>query len=310
MPCYHPLAAWYGKTRNPETRKRPIVFNLSDGYVDKPLSVPCGRCIGCRLERARVWAVRCMHEATLWDSSLFVTLTYEDEHLPLDGSLRPRDMVLFLKRLRKARSFQVLNHKTGRFNTKYPPLRYFQCGEYGETTLRPHHHILLFNVDFPDKRRVRIFDSDSSVYESRELESLWRYGSCKIGAVSFESAGYVARYSLKKVIGVDAPDWYAGRVPEYLTMSRRPGIGAAWFDKFGDQVYPRDELVVNGVPCKPFRFYDERFGRVSPDGLALIKRERRRAAESSPDNTGSRLIVRESIKEAAISTLTRDLEVV
>lgn len=310
MPCYHPLSAWYSKVWNPESRKRPITFDINEAFKDRPLSVPCGRCIGCRLERARVWAVRCMHEASLWDSNLFVTLTYDDDHVPRDGSLRPDDMVRFLKRLRFHRSYRVLHPETNRFRRVYPPLRYLQCGEYGETTLRPHHHALLFNCDFPDKRRVRIWDSDNTVWSSKSLDEMWGFGSCKIGSVSFESAGYVARYTLKKVVGEGADDWYAGRVPEYMTMSRNPGLGSGWFEKYGDQLYPRDELIVNGKRCKSFRFYDERFGKVDSQGLKDLKLDRRIKASADPDSTGRRLIEREVVKKASIRTLTRDLEVV
>lgn len=98
MPCYHPLSGWYSKTRN-ASGKRSIVFNLQEAYKDKPLQVPCGRCIGCRLEKARQWAVRCMHEASLYDKNCFVTLTYDEDYCP--ESLIPEHFVLFMKRLRK-----------------------------------------------------------------------------------------------------------------------------------------------------------------------------------------------------------------
>ena len=116
MPCYHPIPGYRAKSTNP-SGKRSIVFNLSEGFKNFAVSVPCGRCIGCRLERARQWSIRCIHEASLYEANCFVTLTYDDDNLPLDGSLRPRDMVLFLKRLRK------------RFG---PGIRFFQCGEYGD----------------------------------------------------------------------------------------------------------------------------------------------------------------------------------
>ena len=126
--------------------------------LDKPVELPCGRCIGCKLERARQWAVRCMHEAALHEANCFVTLTYEDDKLPPDGGLRPRDFVLFMKRLRK-------RYGNG--------IRFFHCGEYGEKFLRPHHHVLLFNHDWPDKRVCRTSKSGESLYSSGELESLW-----------------------------------------------------------------------------------------------------------------------------------------
>lgn len=293
MACYHPVPAWYSKKVN-ETGKRGIVFNLSDGFVDKPLQVPCGTCVGCKLERARQWAVRCMHEAKCHENNLFVTLTYDDKNLKLtkEGlpTLYPDDWVQFMYRLREAAG---------------PGIRFFQCGEYGDDTQRPHHHALLFDIDFDD--RVRHGSSGGkTVYVSRMLESLWRQGQCTIGDVTFESAGYVARYAMKKVVGPAADGYYRGRVQEYLTMSRRPGIGRAWFDKYHRDWYPRDEMVVNGKPCRPPRYYDTLMESSHPRAMRYVKRRRVKMAESSPDNTGRRLIVREEVKTAAVSTLARN----
>ena len=225
-----------------------------------------------------------------------MTLTYDDDNLPLDGSLRPRDMVLFLKRLRK------------RFG---PGIRFFQCGEYGDKSLRPHHHAILFNHDFADKRSMSNPLGPSRLYTSRVLEELWPYGHSSIGTVTRQSAGYVARYSLKKVYGAGAADWYAGRVPEYLTMSRRPGIGTGWLAKFHDDVYRGGEavaeMVVDGVRCKPPRFYDEVMRRLVPSTMQRVDWMRKREAADNPDGTGSRLIVRERVTEAAVKSLTRGI---
>lgn len=290
MACYHPLAGWLAKQRN-ASGKRSIVFNVQEGYKDKPVSVPCGRCIGCRLERARQWAVRCMHEASLHEHNAFVTLTYGDS---CPESLRPRDFVLFMKRLRKAKGSGI---------------RFFQCGEYGDKTFRPHHHALLFNCRFDDMERLRSGGADKNqLYSSASLDKLWSHGFGFIGTVTFESAGYVARYAMKKVVGAGAAEWYQGRVPEYLTMSRRPGVGAEWLRKFGSDVYPSDELVVNGVVTRPPRFYDDKVEARLPSVMRRIKRERVRRALADPNSTGPRLLVREAVKEGAIRALSRSLE--
>ncbi|AXH73639.1 MAG: replication initiator protein [Microviridae sp.] len=302
MPCYHPLPAWYGKERN-ASGKRPLVFSLAEAFKDRPVSLPCGRCIGCRLEYARQWAVRCMHEASLWDSNRFVTLTYEESKLPKVGdvaTLRPRDMVLFLKRLRK-------RYGTG--------IRFFQCGEYGEELSRPHHHALLFNCSFSDER-LHSGSGEAKLYVSDELSKLWGHGFAVIGDVTFESAGYVARYSLKKVRGFHADKHYGGRVPEYLTMSRRPGVGHSWIHRFAADVYPSDELVVNGHITKPPRYYDDVVAKLRPGMLDRIKRKRRAAGYNDADltnpkanGTGKRLLVREVVKDSATSFLSRKYEV-
>ena len=288
MPCYHPIPGWYSRVVN-ESGKRSIVFNLGEGFKDKPASVPCGKCVGCQLERARQWAVRCMHEARYHAASSFVTLTYET--VPPGGSLRPKDMVDFLKRLRY----------------HHGKLRFFQCGEYGERLERPHHHALLFGY-WPSDAREYVSGGSSRLYRSRLLEEVWSHGRCMVGSVSFQSAGYVARYALKKVVGPAAAVHYSGRVPEYLTMSRRPGIGRRYVEEFGDELYGRDFLVVNGVKCRPPRYYDEFQEREAPDVMRRIKHARADEARRSPDNSGSRLVVREVVKEASMRFLDRRLE--
>lgn len=293
MPCYHPLPGWFSKTRNP-SGKRSIVFGVEEGFKDKPIQVPCGRCIGCRLERSRQWALRCVHESKLWPNNCFLTLTYDNEHVPADGSLRPRDFVLFMKKLRK-------RYGEG--------IRFFQCGEYGEQLGRPHHHCLLFNHDFTDRKLLSV-NSQSRLYESRELNALWGHGFASIGDVSFESAGYVARYSLKKVTGPDAEKHYGGRLPEYLTMSRRPGIGRGWLDEFSGDVYPDGVVVTRGgVKCKAPRYYDAYQEEKDPEAMWRLRVRRKLELENDVDGTGSRLIEREAVVTAATELmLARRLE--
>lgn len=267
--------------------KRGITFDVSTGFVDMPIELPCGRCIGCRLEYSRQWAIRCTHEAALWERNCFVTLTYEDSQLPKSWNglptLRPVDYVLFMKRLRK------------QFG---PGIRFFHCGEYGENFGRPHHHALLFNWKPPDLKALRFVDSVRDVATSATLEKLWGHGYVAIGECTFESAAYVARYCLKKHYGKGSDDHYLGRTPEYLTMSRRPGIGAAWLEKFKGDVYPSDEVVIRGgIKCRPPKFYD---GKIDETLLAKLKRKRVLAMKDDPDSTVSRLIVREELKQRTV----------
>lgn len=283
MPCFHPLPGWYGKTRG-VSGKRPVVFQFQEGLKDRPVSVPCGRCTGCLLERARQWAVRCQHESTFHDSNVFATLTYDDDHLPPGGSLDPRHMVLFLKRLRKALG----------------PFRFFQCGEYGGETHRPHHHALLFGCSFPDSRKLH---GNSDLFRSPQLDQLWGHGSCTLGAVTFESANYVARYTLKKLGASEQGNLH----PAYLTMSRRPGIGSDFIAAHGRRVAIRDYLIVNGHQSGVPRFYRDRLSKSHP-ALSIEAGFRRRGRASvDPNATGSRLIIRETCKQASITLLSRDL---
>lgn len=294
MPCYHPVPGWIA-SRKTDNGRYKVVFSPESGINERrQVEIPCGKCIGCRLEYARNWAVRCMHEAKLYQDNCFVTLTYDDKNVPklVDGqmTLRPRDVVLFLKRLRISVSDKI---------------RFFQAGEYGEKLLRPHHHMLLFNFVPPDRVYYKSTGRGDRLYTSKWLRDLWPYGECYIGEVSFESAGYVARYSLKKVYGDAASTHYNGRVPEYLTMSRRPGIGFDWAMRFRHEWYRDDSVIVNGSECKPPRYYDSLEERYSPGRLARVKASRVKAACASPDNAGSRLISREAVKQSALSTLNR-----
>lgn len=149
------------------------------------LSLPCGQCIGCRLEYSRQWAIRCMHESTLHDQSCFITLTYSDDNLPEHGTLILRDFQLFMKRLR----FEFSNVK----------IRFYHCGEYGEKFGRPHYHALLFGIDFEaDRTLYSQSKQGSKLYVSDTLNKLWNKGFATIGNITFESAAYVARYVVKK----------------------------------------------------------------------------------------------------------------
>ena len=238
-----------------------------------------------------------MHEAQLHDANSFVTLTYAEEHLPPGGSLRKADFQRFMKRLRKRIAGKV---------------RFFHCGEYGEELNRPHYHALLFGYDFPD-RTPWAERGAHRTYRSEELEELWPMGHSEIGDVTFESAAYVARYCVKKITGAKADEHYVDkstgliREPEYATMSRRPGIGAGWFEKYKADVYPSDEVVSRGHGSKPPRYYDQLLGREDPELLEQMKAARNRA-RSREDETPDRLAVREACTASRLSFSQRRLE--
>lgn len=299
MPCYGPLTAYYSKEVNP-TGKRSLIFDRKASHSGVAIRVPCGQCIGCRLERSRQWAMRCMHEKRLHERSSFLTLTYGDEFLPPDGGLSVRDLQLFMKRLRKRKGEGV---------------RFYACGEYGETTARPHYHVLLLNVDFDDRLHYSTAKRGERLYVSRELDDLWPQGLSVIGDVSFDSCAYVARYIMKKITGKGADAHYTvvdrfGVVhslqPEFTVMSRRPGIGSGWFDNFGKHAYQFDSVVVNGREVRPPKFYDSRYELCDADHLALIKRKRRSKIVRA-DNTSRRRRVREVVALAQLQAKGRVL---
>lgn len=299
MPCFHPLQAY-------QCVDGSVVFSeLKRHDVVRSLSLPCGQCVGCRLERSRQWAIRCMHEASLYKQNCFITLTYNNESLPDDRSLHYDHFQKFMKRLRK----------------KYPhkKIRFYMCGEYGENFNRPHFHACLFNHDFGDKKPWKRSSKDCVIYRSADLESLWTYGFSSIGDVTFESAAYVARYIMKKINGDLADDRYkfvdetSGEIhnlrPEFNKMSLKPGIGQGWLDKYQDDVYPHDYVVVNGKAVKPPKFYDRKFSDLYPVEFDMIKLKRELDGRSRfEDNTDVRLEVKERIAYAKLGQLSRTID--
>lgn len=245
MTCYSPLLGWYSRDKN-ENGKRSIVFNPRQGYADMPVRVNCGKCIGCRLDKSREWALRCVHEASLYDYNCFVTLTYDDEHLPEGCSLVKAHLQKFMKRLRKK---YVGKSGIGNFG-----IRYFCCGEYGSVSFRPHYHLALFGFDFTDKKIYKE-TSAGNICTSEELKSLWPYGFSTVADLTYQSCAYVARYVIKKQ---NENKKINEKVQsEYITMSNRPGIGYKWFDKFKSDVFPDDFIVYNNKKQKPPRYYTE-----------------------------------------------------
>jgi hypothetical protein len=297
MPCYHPLRAWRSKDPqdyNPETGKYKMVFDSAKGLQSTETELPCGQCIGCRLDRARKWAIRCVHEASLYEDNCFITLTYDDFNYPENGSLNKRDFQLFMKRLR--------------FKYEDARIRYFHCAEYGNDFQRPHHHACIFGFDFPDKYAWSI-RKDYIIYRSDILESLWSFGFVSLGACNFDTACYVARYIMKKQNGPNADEHYQGRLPEFITMSRRPGIGREWFNKYKDDLYNYDKCVVrDNFILKPPRYYDNLYHEENPEHLAQIKRERLEKAKQNFDNDYNRLATREKCAKLKLDRYNRSLE--
>lgn len=293
MTCYSPITGW-------RTGDGRVVFNPSEGFVDREVTIRCGRCIGCRVERSRQWAVRLMHEKQTSSSASFLTLTYSDDNLPPYGGLVLEHWQKFIRALRK---------KTGK------KLRYYHCGEYGEQTWRPHYHAILYGEDFKDRIRHCRTDTGDWLYVSDLLGSCWPHGHHLVGDVTFESAQYVAGYVTKKLNGdrasvYDVVDPVTGEVhsrkPPYATMSRKPGIGHDWFVKYGNQVYPRDEVIVNAHVTQPPKFYDGRLELLDPTAYLEVKRKRKERLRNQADYTPERLAVREQVTRLKLKV--RDME--
>lgn len=303
MPCYDPRHGYRSKRVNPQSGKRSIVFNRNDGFSDMPVSVPCGQCIGCRLERSRQWAMRCVHEAQMYQNNCFITLTYNAENLPKNGSLDKTVLQKFMKRLRK-------EHGEG--------IRFYACGEYGDQNARPHYHICLFNFDFPDKLPFTV-NNGFRLYVSQSLARLWPYGFSTIGELNFETAAYTARYVTKKMTGEKAEQHYrvmdeeTGEYwdlqPEFNLMSRRPGIGKLWLEKYVKDIYPYDFCVLRDKKLKPPKFYDNVFDKWDPQQMEKVRSRRKNVAKRrASSNTLMRLHTKEKIQKIKLKQLKRRLE--
>ncbi|WNK12551.1 MAG: replication initiator protein [Microvirus sp.] len=273
MTCDAPIQGYFGPV-NPETGKRPLQFGLQGSFTGVRQMVPCGRCLGCRLDRARSWGLRIMHESKMHAQNTFLTLTYNRENLPLVGTLVPAHLQGFHKRLHN----RLLD-------ARGVGIRYYGVGEYGDISRRPHYHSIVFGFDFPDKLMWNENSKGEKLYTSKLLDEIWGFGDCKIAAVSYASAFYVARYCCKKVDGkqreaghyevYDADGVIHERVPEFAHMSRRPGIGSSYFDKYGREVRVHDSVILNGHEVPSVRYYDLKIAAEDERALELIKKGRR-----------------------------------
>lgn len=293
MPCYGPLIAYRPKAGSGSNK---LVFRKSDSETGVGIKIPCGKCVGCRLEHSRQWAVRCMHEKRLHNRSAFLTLTYSDDNLPSGKTLVKEDLQNFMKRLRSRWSYD--------YGEK--GIRFFACGEYGSHTARPHYHVLLLNTDFPDRRLIKT-GSEYNLYGSAILSELWPLGHHTIGDVTFQSAAYTARYCTKgKQNGKVVND---GRIPEYIVMSRNPGLGHGYFDRFKDEILAHDTIIVNGVSAPLPRFYDgkiekltgtEKIGLYTAMEIRKLARRRKIKWSQRSDNSQRRLRIREVVQLAKL----------
>lgn len=322
MTCYKPLKAY---------RNELGEIKFTDDGKSHPMEVPCGQCIGCKLDYSRQWATRIVHEASLHNDNCFITLTYNPENLPPDCGLIKRDFKNFMKKLRKKyvpknpynkklqkKEYEEFREKNG--------IRYFHCGEYGERDNRPHYHAIIFNFNFDDW--TYLFDSPSGeeIYTSPTLEKIWGQGFVTIGKVTFESAAYCARYCVKKINGpmeeiiddktglkhYERFNNFTGEIievqKEYATMSTVPAIAHNWIRNYKSDCYPKDFTTIRGKRTPNPRYYDKYLKSIDEVMYDDIKSARQlKMALLSDDNTEQRLSDREVVKKAQFNQLKRSL---
>ena len=309
MAFYHPLKGFILSNDNGNGKKDLKVVPWSVDHVEfdgtkwisvsSPLSssvrpfcrteyipIPCGQCIGCKLSKAREWAFRCMMESQYYSENYFVTLTYDDKSVPVSFygnhdtgeveeslTLRKRDFQLFIKRLRESQQRIYGNQ-----------IRYFGCGEYGGRFHRPHGHFIFFGLHLEDLKPSFRSKTGHQLYSSEYLSKIWDSGIVTIGDLTFEDAGYVSRYTTKKLTG-KMSDFYEifNIEPEFILMSRKPGIGGHFYDDYKDSVYEHDSVVLRtalgGKTSKPPKYFDRRYDIDNPAHMAYTKSQRKQICD-------------------------------
>lgn len=296
MSCYHPLYAVRigikpnGKadlkmlSYRPDDRDAFIYWHNHRYPRDALVPLPCGQCIGCRIDYSRQWANRCMLELGYHDSAWFCTFTYDDDHVPRSYypdpdtgeaipalTLNKRDFQLLMKRIRK------------KFESD--KIRFFMSGEYGSETFRPHYHAILFGLHLDDLvpyKTVKEGGEYYTYYNSPSLQECWPNGFVVVGEVTWESCAYTARYVMKKLKGKEAKFYAEHNIePEFTLMSRRPGIAREYYDTHPD-IYDFDYINIStpkgGRKFRPPRYYDKLFDIDQPEKSAELKEARKKLA--------------------------------
>jgi len=261
--------------------------------------IPCGRCIGCRLEKRRQWAVRATLEARTHKANIFATLTYRDEELVIGyqhPTLVEEHLTNFWKRLRQA----LLRHPEYFTKDSEDELRYLASGEYGDESNRPHYHALIFGLDFKDKIPERK-NGDNLLYHSEYLDSIWTHGYCTIGDVSFSSASYVAKYAMKNDSHHKEIWNEIGVEPQFCRMSRRPALALKWFEEWHQDVYPSDELFINNQKMSSIRYFDNLYASGNELLIHGIKMNRQNKVKEQITSK-KQLQIKKTVKIAQLKT--------
>lgn len=294
MTCFHPIKVW-------KQTKADLTLSANLYYKYKKVSfkpvknreeieIPCGRCLGCKLDHAAMWATRCTIEAKQWQKNCFVTLTYNNPNLPLTeegyATLVKKDIQDFLKRLRY--------YEKGEEQWEHPlngkienPIRYFCCGEYGPKGGRPHYHLALFNYCPKDLKLYKLNKHGDNIYMSKTLQDIWGKGFVVVEDFNYTTASYIARYCQKKAglnptkreyTGETKTEWKIDerngepfehiintqvkqkgiREDEFITMSRGVGIGRTYWEENKEKIKRNKGILLkikDKVQLKPIPKY-------------------------------------------------------
>lgn len=303
MSCYSPRKAFpIGLTENNKTKYKicsyevdKIIVKLDNSLypctseVTHPQSkreitefvkIPCGRCIGCRLDYSRSWADRCLLEAQYHKHNYFLTLTYNDDNLRrvdpcgnFYATLCKSDMQKFFKSLRKElkkRNDDRQQSSVSCDSDSGDDFRYFGCGEYGTETYRPHYHVIAFGLEIPDLKFYKKTSQGFNLYTSEWLNDIWKRGYVVVGELSWSTVAYTARYSTEKLYGEEAHVYEDAKVvPPYSMMSLKPAIGKKYFEEHKDSIFDFQQIWVStddgAKEIRPPRYFFKLLERESPD---------------------------------------------
>jgi hypothetical protein len=342
MPCDNPTYAILSpKVGGKHPRPYTITSHLGYTHLKEVLKRPafagcrlillsCNQCKGCKLSYASSWTTRLEYERQTFPEAMFVTLTYDDEHLPKDNSLAAEDVKLFLRRLRyQCKGVKAVEMPTGKIEN---PIRYYLVGEYGEQNGRPHYHAIIFNYWFEDAIWQKKNKQGDLFYTSNKLTKIWGKGLCNFSNVTAETCGYTARYIQKKVNGSNAKEhytktgqivdeltgevletWTVELMPEFSRMSMRPGIGYfAYKDKSKTLDYAVIETKKGFKKVPTPRYFDKLLEKENPILLQTIKAQRLKNSEQNDERqpeekTLRRIQVKATVRDHRTKILTREL---
>lgn len=202
--------------------------------LPKAGTAPCGKCLACRISRAKEWSIRLMHESHDHEKSIFLTLTYHDDQLPNNLQISKRELQLFIKRLREHHPEKI---------------KYYACGEYGDTTNRPHYHLIVFGLGLEDHKTRRSGSGSGSHILGGPALKAWEKGYVYGGTVTADSCRYVAEYIQKKLYGPLGND----RQQPFSLMSK--GIGLQWLLRNKEQLTRELALTFKGKQYQIPKYY-------------------------------------------------------
>lgn len=277
-------------------------------------TIPCHNCWACNLTKSAEWATRNMLETLEHEHCYFLTLTYDDEHLPIPEYMEYTEVLKEATEI-KERKVRVENDGTWTDGTLYPEhvtqfinsirkhferqditgIRYFYCGEYGEQTHRPHYHMLLYGVplDLSQNYSYHIDKNFKEHWKNPLIDHYWKHGMHDIANLEWSCAAYVSRYCTKKLNNEPlSGKWYAehGKIKEFIRMSRKPGIGMKYYQLHKLDIYKNDSMVMKTVKgntgsFKPPKAFDRLFKEEYPEEYEKIENHRKECAERARHNT-------------------------